>query len=267
MQSAVVNPRTIPEPWVGVTIDSVSNLGETIASLQALSVKPVVRVVFGKHAPAADYVETLDELRPVSYVMGKFLDSFYVKDYDRESFRARAREYLDVLGGRVDVWEIGNEINGEWLGETETVAGMMIDAFELVRERGGKSALTLYYNEGCWEDPAAEMFRWAGANIPEEMKIGLDYVLVSYYEDDCYGLQPDWPKVFGRLGEMFPNSKLGFGEVGTKYSELKESYIRRYYGMDVDHPNFIGGYFWWYFRQDMVPSGSPLWQVLNETIQ
>ena len=110
------------------------------------------------------------------------------------------------------------------------------------------------------------MFTWAQANVPARMKTGLDYVLVSYYEDDCNGLQPDWQSVFQRLGAMFPNSKLGFGEVGTQNTARKTEFINRYYGTQVNVPNFIGGWFWWYYKDDMVPASKPLWGVLNNAI-
>jgi hypothetical protein len=98
------------------------------------------------------------------------------------------------------------------------------------------------------------------------MKQRLDYVLVSYYEDDCNGAQPAWPSVFQRLAAMFPNSVLGFGEVGTSNKSRKAAYIQRYYGMQIDLPSYIGGYFWWYGKQDFVPSSKPLWSVFNQAI-
>ena len=115
------------------------------------------------------------------------------------------------------------------------------------------------------------MFTWAQANVPDRMKTGLDYVLVSFYEDDCNGIQPDWNQEFQKLGAMFPNSKIGFGETGTIYTARKAEYINRYYrDMAVTHPRFIGGYFWWYFDAqqsgstgDMTPKTNYLWDVLN----
>lgn len=107
------------------------------------------------------------------------------------------------------------------------------------------------------------MFTWAQTRIPLDMKNNLDYVLVSYYEDDCNNLQPDWAPVFQRLGDMFPNSYIGFSEVGTAIAERKEEYISRYYTLQIDHPAYVGGYFWWYFKQDMVPRTQPLWSVLD----
>jgi hypothetical protein len=84
---------------------------------------------------------------------------------------------------------------------------------------------------------------------------------VSYYEDDCNGIQPDWPAVFDHLGGVFPDAHLGFGECGTTNPTAKAAYVERYYqGMDlpgyanmhVTHPRFVGGYFWWYFSEDLA---------------
>lgn len=99
------------------------------------------------------------------------------------------------------------------------------------------------------------------------MKQGLDYVWISYYEDDCNNLQPDWPQVFQKLATMFPNAKIGFGEVGSIHADKKADYINRYYNMNINHPNYVGGYFWWYFSQDMVPMTKPLWNTINTAIQ
>ena len=106
---------------------------------------------------------------------------------------------------------------GEWLGDTAAVVQKMSGAYDLVAERGAKSALTLYFNQDYW----------AQANVPNRMKTGLDYVWISDYEDDCNGLQPAWEPVFKKRAEMFPSSRVGFGEVGTKYSDRKEGYIDR----------------------------------------
>jgi hypothetical protein len=50
----------------------------------------------------------------------------------------------------------------------------------------------------------------------EALKQGLDFVLVSYYEDDCNGLQPDWQAVLSRLHALFPQALIGFGEIETR---------------------------------------------------
>jgi hypothetical protein len=100
------------------------------------------------------------------------------------------------------------------------------------------------------------------------MKQGLDYVWVSYYEDDCNGYQPNWQKVFDSLHVIFPNSKLGIGECGTTRSSKKAAYITRYYTMHITTPKFVGGFFWWYWRQDCVPyTTKSLWKTLNTCVE
>lgn len=255
------NPRLI-----GVTTDSIEHLEAIVYSLKSLSVRPTTRIVFDENISASRYQNAVAKIHQVSDVMGELLDSYYAKNISIESYRERTKDYLSVLDSNVDIWEIGNEINGEWLGDTQAVVAKMKTAYDLVKAKRKKTALTLYYNENCWANRSNEMFTWAQHNISKEMKQGLDYVLVSYYEDDCNGLQPNWVEVFNRLGEMFPNSKIGFGEVGTRYAERKSDYIRKYYSMKINHPRYVGGYFWWYFRQDMVPQSKPLWSLLNEVI-
>lgn len=260
----------------GVTVDDIQGIADITESLRKLAKKPTTRIVFDEFMPATYYAKATKAIGEVSFVMGEILDSWYVSLYSPADYQKRMVEYLDLLGSSVDIWEVGNEINGEWLcdqkksrctpEQAQEVVTKMSRAYDLVKERGGKAALTLYYNQGCYSQSSHEMFRWSENNVPERMKQGLDYVFVSYYEDDCNGLQPNWENVFTRLGELFPNAKLGFGECGTKDEAKKAEYINRYYRMKLSAPRFVGGYFWWYFRRDMVPQTKPLWNVLNQAI-
>jgi len=101
------------------------------------------------------------------------------------------------------------------------------------------------------------------------MKQGLDYVLVSYYEDDCNNVvlsRSEWQQVFDSLHVVFPNSKLGIGECGTTNASKKAECMNRYYGMKITTPGYIGGNFWWYYKQDCVPKNMALWDTLNTII-
>jgi hypothetical protein len=251
----------------GVTIDQVSDVAGIVDSLSKLAFKPTARIVFDEGANAAFYSNAAAQIHNVSFVMGEILDSFYMKNITADAYLNRTKDFMNTLGNNVDIWEIGNEINGEWLGNSSDVVAKMNAAYGEVKARGKKAALTLYYNEGCYANASNEMFTWAQANVSADMKQNLDYVLISYYEDDCNGLQPDWPTVFHKLAQMFPNSKIGFGESGTKNTGSKAAFIQRYYDMVINEPNYIGGYFWWYFYQDCVPSTKPLWTTLNNAIQ
>jgi hypothetical protein len=250
--------------WIwGVTVDDVTAVADIVDALEHLPRRPTTRIVFDEGQPATSYQKAAAAIHDVSHVMGEILDSMYVKTLDIKGYRSRTAEYVNALGEDVDIWEIGNEVNGEWLGTTADVVAKISAAHEVVKARGKTTALTLYYNAGCWSEADHEMFAWAERNLPAAVKQGIDYLLVSYYEDDCEGLQPDWPAVFAKLAVMFPKARLGFGECGTTDPAKRTAYVTRYYTTRLlAEPRFIGGFFWWYFAHDMVPRTKPLWSVL-----
>jgi len=259
--------REVHHPLYGVTIDSVEPLSLIIDSISSLSKRITTRVVFDKWVPAPDYTQTLDELYPYSYIMGEILDSVSVEEYSIKQYRARVSEYLDAHGDKVDIWEIGNEVNGEWLGDPDHVVDKIEDAYHQVEERGYRTALTLDYNEGCWDYAEEEIFNWVETHLTADIRAGLDYVLLSYYEENCNYLKPNWQRVFNRLGRIFPNANLGFGETGTTQLDIKMEYLEEYYTIEIDHPRYIGGYFWWYYIEDMVSKAKPLWTTLDDVLQ
>jgi hypothetical protein len=249
----------------GLTLDAVDGLNKIDTSLANLCKKPTTRIVFDEFVAATYYQTPVNEISKYSFIMGEILDSYYMSQYSLQQYTDRTNEYLNLLGNKVDIWEIGNEINGEWLGNNSDVVAKMNAAYSIIKAANKKTELTLYYNKNCWSNPANEMFRWAQTNISTTMKNNLDYVLVSYYEDDCNNLQPNWQQVFDSLHTMFPNSKIGLGECGTTTTN-KAAYISRYYGMNITTPNYVGGYFWWYYKQDCVPYTNTLWTVFNNAI-
>jgi hypothetical protein len=255
-----------PEKIHGVTIDAINGLNNIVSSLSHHSKRMTTRIVFDEWQPASGYVTAVNRIDSVSDVMGEILDSYYMNQYSISQFNDRVIEYVPLLD-KVDIWEIGNEVNGEWLGHKDSVLAKITFAFNYVEKRDKVSAITLYYNHDCWERPENEMFRWVNENIPLKMKLYLDYVFVSYYEDDCNNYQPNWQTVFDSLHVIFPQSKLGIGECGTVYVSRKAEYITRYYTMNITTPGYVGGYFWWYYKKDCVPyTTKPLWTVLNNAI-
>jgi hypothetical protein len=70
--------------------------------------------------------------------------------------------------------------------------------------------------------------------------------------------------VFDRLHLIFPNSKLGFAEVGTrKKNGEKNEYMHRYYELNIRGNYFVRGYFLWFYQGDCVPKTKELWGTLN----
>ncbi|MFA5403789.1 MAG: T9SS type A sorting domain-containing protein [Ignavibacteria bacterium] len=260
--SAVVDTNHI----YGVTIDAISSLTATVTSLSRLCKKPTTRIVFDEFIPATDYQNAINQIHNVSFIMGEILDSYYMNQYSLSQYAARTNEYVNLLGEKVDIWEVGNEVNGEWLGTISDVVAKIDTSYKIIKSKGKKTALTLYYNKVCYDKAQNEMFRWVNTNLNTSLRSGLDYVWISYYEDDCINYQPDWQQVFDSLHILFPNSKIGIGECGTTKVLKKASYINRYYKMNITTPNYVGGYFWWYYKQDCVPYTDTLWTVLNNAI-
>ncbi|MFC4763593.1 hypothetical protein [Dyella koreensis] len=280
---------TIKAPIYGVTLDDLSNINAIITSLTKLPYKPTVRVVFDPGTSAAEYYPALVKLHTVAYVMGEIMDSYYFPT-DINTYTARTKELVNGLNGTVDVWEIANEINGEWLrpnpsgsnttvNAQETAIGQMVAAANsIVKGVGGKTAITLYYNDdskgtNCWEKPQDYWKTWPMNFLPASVRQSTDYALFSYYPyQDCPGLSPSWGADFAALETIFPNARVGFGEIGTSSlsapTSVQTNLIKTYYPMvnTFNDPRFIGGFFWWNYAEQMVPYTKTYWSTLNQTI-
>ncbi len=179
----------------------------------------------------------------------------------------------------MDIWEIGNEVNGNWQGAYTDVATKVIDAYNQVKTLGkGKTALTLYYNINCGDGPGEpDPIAFTNKYIPATMRNGLDYVLLSYYEANCNNIRPTaatWTAYFEKLHALYPNALLGFGEVGLPNAVTgstltsAEGLLKYYYGLTIPLSYYIGGYFWWCYTEDMLPyTTKPMWSVWNAAIQ
>lgn len=338
-------PTETPQTIYGITTDTIPDpdkedefkkLTDPLKVINEV-VRPTIRIIIDPNEkvdpklPFADieaykkaikddlyfYETAINRIKPYSKVMVCLADSSAMHFYrNKEAFRQKAQVYVERLGGIVDIWEVGNEINGEWVGwrgeddigfeewrtksETELkdkrqlVYEQVKAAYEEVKKKGGETALTLYYNGGesgahCWAKPEYAMRRWVNDHIKDEdtdMRSRLNNVLISFYYDDCKIVSSDlgeatktWVEVFFELSGDFGKANLGFGEFGPqcyydkcKYKDKKKKnrrcseciadqlkFIPLYYkdyhtGIKGKVPRYVGGYFYWYFWQDMVVS-------------
>lgn len=244
-----------PQKVAGITFEELSNYSEAfnendcskkneqlfssfnnlMKRVDDLGVKPVVRVVFQNNTNPSVYKCVVGELSKRADVMGMFLDSFSMHKYrfhkkfkrnpadcenynDKEhNFNKRIVCYAETLNSFIKIWEIGNEVNGEWVDEecdsksekdltcqneqNEAVPSKtkskIAFALEEIQRRNNETrsrkdtALTFVYLPGCYEWSDNQMLRWTDnfKNIePKQPDIlsQIDYFLVSYYEDpDC----------------------------------------------------------------------------------
>lgn len=264
--------RLVPSPMYGVTIDDVTNINGMISVLKTFPYMTTSRIVLDPGTKPSDYTAAMTSLRPTSYIMAELQDSADMKNQTVSSYQSRASTYFSSLKGLVDIWEVGNEINGDWLGTD--VENKLRAGFKVIDEAGGQTAITFFYfgetgKPNCIPGARYEMFTWINnllqLNLPpeqrdpanEKMRLNLDYALVSWYPQQCGDIKPDWASVFQRLAAIFPNAKVGMGEIGTANPQNGSSYelnlIKEFYplGSRVMMPSsYIGGYFWWYFAEE-----------------
>lgn len=268
-----LNPleKRLPDKIFGLTITDVSDENGIYDQLTAIRCNnpnapaPVVRIVFdfkdGKKnvKPSAykDIVKGIKD-RNLAYIMGEILDSSEVSYCQKESnpekcYKKRTESFDHELGQWIDIWEIGNEVNGDWVGSKEndvreSVAKQIATAYRFfnclpdsdTKDKKKKcekkpTALTFYFNDDedkqnnrhSWKKKEYSMTVWAEQFkqlFPEPT-----YIFISYYQDEEYA--PDhtqitpsftqWANIFQILHNSYPNSKLGFGEVGAQCHYLK----------------------------------------------
>lgn len=262
----------------GVTADSVRNPAELVDSARHLPSMPTTRVYFDVKEPPRYYLPAITQLHPVSYVMGDLLDSSDETHVGVAAFNRRVKAYLRTLGPRVDLWEIGNEVNGNWTGPYRSVEVKLTEAYEDVAAARRASALTLYYDIGCGDGSSGlGPVSFTERYVPPRVRMGLHYVFLSYYEDECNGRRPaarPWTRYFERLHRLYPRARLGFGEVGLKEPASRDTMsaargeMRWYYRLWIPLRYYIGGYFWWYYAEDCLPWQSrPLWRQLASSFR
>lgn len=283
--------RTIPDPIYGVTVDDVSNPSGIVDSLKQIPYFPTTRIVFDGGVKPSYYTTPINQMRGVSYIMGQILDSTEMGKLSIAAYQQRTQDYVNALGSQVDVWEIGNEVNGGWL--STNTQQQMVAAYDVVAAVNGATAITFFY-EGEPSDPkncidkangGNDMFSWINTNFQlglspdqrnagnERLRLGTNYILISWYPQQCNDIKPNWSSIYSKLATIFPNSKIGFGEVGTADPQNGSTYeinlINEFYPLAKKislPPSYIGGYFWWYYAEEMVPSTKPLVKVLNDAI-
>ncbi len=262
----VAGARTPPSSRTiyGVTIDRVVGMAKIVAAERSLPERPTTRVYFDVSEPASYYASAVPQLHTVSRVMGELLDSSDATSISTGAFQTRVEDYLDTLGPSVDLWEIGNEVNGNWTGPYATGAAKIDEAYRDVARVGGKTALTLYANEygpdHCG-DGTAELtpVHYSEEYVPRTVRRGLTDVFESYYPTECGNTYPTDAQVASEmrsLHALFPHAELGFGEVGLPHPvtfrtlATGEAVMHWAYGLDPGLPYYVGGYFWWYGLED-----------------
>lgn len=279
----------VPTPSLrGVTITTTEHLDETIAAVAALEPEPTVRIVVDPGGTPEDYRVLIEGLQPHAQIMLTLFDSTSLASASVDAVRQRSQDFVTAFADQVAIWEIGNELNGSWVGSNPAeINAKLLETSRQVERAGEASAITLNYwaTPDCYTHPWEETASYA-RTLPVEVSASVDYLFLSVYETACEPAQrpsaADLGAMLGDIGEVAPQAWLGIGEIGVQGVEDgvegasqvdKETIARRYMQMsDELHqllgPRFVDGWFWWYFAEDAVPMDAPdsLWPVLNEEL-
>ncbi len=109
--------RSLPANLRAITFDDLSTTCAATAGQTAterLLKQPTIRIVFDAVGPEC-YRLGVRALAQYGYTMGELVDISAMKRYTLNQIQNRARSYVSALADDVDLWEIGNEVNGEWL--------------------------------------------------------------------------------------------------------------------------------------------------------
>jgi hypothetical protein len=273
---AKTNVDTRP-PWLGVTIDTTRRYRSNLRLARSV-VGPFayVRLVMDPGTAPAVYAPVVDFAHSLGIkIMGQPIDSSYAKRFPGAEYVHRIRRYVDALP-TVDAWEIGNEVNGSWLGPHMGARLDRAAAYVKSAAPEAEVVLTLYWQIGT-DAPRWSTFNWIRDNLRPTTVENTDVVLLSsWIEDAPLGLAFD--QVMGRLHALFPAQRLGIGEMGYWGSGTSQAWwygdpadiehgrrivADQYYRASLGYPWSVGGMFWWYFAEDF-PSDPGLACVVSK---
>jgi hypothetical protein len=265
--------RHAPLQW-GFTLDDVSNAGPDLATISDLAGDDGwVRLVFDPDQPPEHYQPAIEAAHRAGVgVLGEILDSAAMARVNLTDWTHRVERYVAALP-TVDEWEVGNEVNGNWLGP-DVLAKVAYAATYVKQHTSARTLLTLHWQLGE-DEPATSMFTWAARNLTPDLMANIDDVGISVYpEDHPLGLAFD--RVFTTLHTRFPEQQLLISELDYWSPDLGHTWwwgsrrdptetarraVARFYQAAVlGYPYSGGGTYWWYYRQEALPKNA-LWHT------
>ncbi len=234
-----------------------------------------IRVVLDLEAEPGDYLAVLEEAdRRGLSVLAQVLDSSEMAALSRDEWRQRVRTFVDALP-MVAAWEVGNEVNGSWLGDPTEVAARVAEAAADVQDRTDAAVMvTLYWQLGE-EEPRHALFNWL-RDHPDALA-GADLVGLSIYPGE-HPLGSGVERVLRTLEAAVAPRPVVIGELGYGSADLDRTW---WWGSPDDPAGAArravadlyqrvamrrgGGAFWWYFLQE-VPGDDALRSTLSAAV-
>jgi hypothetical protein len=264
-----------------------------------------IRLIFSKDDPKA-YMPLIKKAHELGlHVLGQLRDSKSISGIHRLDWQRYVRNYVDTLSNtkrgewlidgeviarpgecNVDEWEVGNEVNGEWVVKSDPDgilrSGEYIDyALGYIKQdQSRRVLLTLYWQIGNFEDRKFSMFEWLQQTF-KDPKMPL-YNKQSQFDDIGVSLYPDktpmgiaFDRVIETLRDFFPDphqrimiTELGYWPERSSESICEYGHIWRLGGIpkvadrDADRDRMRGEVAQFYQAATMgypYTGGGPYW--------
>ncbi len=210
--------------------------------------------------------------------MGQLFDSTDQAKIPLQQFKILVDQVISYPGfEKISAWEVGNEVNGGWLGSemTEKIEYASKKVKSVYPDK--KVCLTFYWYS-MQDSMQSSLFNWIDSHVTQEIRNNIDCVALSiYFDQQPLGFL--WDKIMTKLSETFPNKEVMAGELAfidpgiTEFfregpahltdEEAAKMYIVNRYASAFATPAAVGGGFWWYYDSEMV-GRQPLWYTLRE---
>ncbi len=246
---------TIDNPWVSNVI---------YKNLYAHKNKIGLRVVIDPQVPIDYYIPHFKILRRCSHwIMCCVCDSSAMALFTIDDYQKRVEEIHFKLDKYVDCYEVGNEVNGDWLGVG--VSEKIHNAADYLKGMGADIAVTLYSDErNTWAT-------WITHN--QEIMLLTDLVLISEYPQDNNGHQVLFDQFKTIVQRHNPAALIGYGECGItgvsfiKKQQMMALYYRKKQTRYASLNSYFGGYFWWYQKDLIADTKTPLFKYFETLIK
>lgn len=259
-------------PWI------VESIAKTGANWVRLVFKPNPSdFLYSKQSSFSEYDAVVKELHSRGlHVMGTILDTNqWPSKLTAAIYAERTRNIVLHYSEQIKTWEVGCEINGDWLGgtkeplSTDEVFKIFMAGAEQVKsiEPSLETVATLYWWDGTAPDEAHSLSGWLTRYVPQGFGRNVDVVALSLWpEDNPVGMA--FESVFDQVREQMPDKKLMLGSFGYVEQDALKGYWW-YHANDVDggrkdlailytgascgvSRSLCGG-FWWQTLDQMLP--------------
>lgn len=226
-----------------------------------------------------EYDSIVHALRAKGFrIMGCVLDTAqWPRTLTPEAYAARTSNLVLHFSRLIRSWEVGSELNGDWLGGARQPLGL--DAVFKIYTAGAaavkkaepslETVATLYWWDSTAPDYDHSLEGWLKRFVPEGFGKNLDVATVSLWpEDNPVGMAFERP--FELLHEALPDKRLMLGSFGYVEREALKGYwwldpadvdgarkdlVILYTAAACAMPRSLCGGFWWQTLEQMLPPG------------